>query len=94
MTAMNILTLVVVIIAGVNGGLVGPANFNLVAAISGDQTTLSRIINVLVGLAALWQIMPLVGAWRVDPIAAHAGAAARRAGVKPLPILATAANAS
>ena len=60
MRALNILTLVLLIVGGLNWGLVGLFDFNLVSAIFGDMTLLSRIIYVLVGLSALWQIIPLV----------------------------------
>lgn len=43
------------IIGGLNWGLVGLANFNLVSAIFGDSI-ISRIIYVLVGLSALWAL--------------------------------------
>jgi len=60
MRALNILTLVLLIVGGLNWGLVGLFDFNLVSAIFGDMTLLSRIVYVLVGLSALWQIIPLV----------------------------------
>jgi uncharacterized membrane protein YuzA (DUF378 family) len=60
MRAINLITLLLVVVGGVNWGLVGLFNFNLVAAIFGEMSALSRIIYVLVGLSALWQIMPLV----------------------------------
>lgn len=44
------------IIGGINWGLVGAFNFDLVAAIFGEMSTLSRIIYVLVGLSALYLI--------------------------------------
>ena len=60
MRAITTITLVLLIVGGLNWGLVGLFDFNLVAAIFGDMTVLSRIIYVLVGLSALWQIVPLV----------------------------------
>lgn len=60
MKALNIITLILVIVGGINWGLVGIANFNLVAAIFGDTSIISKIIYILVGLSALWQILPLV----------------------------------
>jgi uncharacterized membrane protein YuzA (DUF378 family) len=60
MRAINLITLVLVIVGGLNWGLVGLFNFNLVAAIFGDASMLSRIVYILVGLSALWQIIPLV----------------------------------
>ncbi len=60
MHALNIITLVLLIVGGLNWGLVGLFQFDLVAAIFGGQTSaLSRIVYVLVGLSALWQIVPL-----------------------------------
>jgi uncharacterized membrane protein YuzA (DUF378 family) len=62
MRALNTITLVLLIVGGLNWGLVGLANFDLVAAIFGEMTPLSRIVYLLVGLSALWQIVPLVTA--------------------------------
>jgi uncharacterized membrane protein YuzA (DUF378 family) len=50
------------IVGGLNWGLVGLANFDLVAAIFGEMSPLSRIVYMLVGLSALWQIVPLLTA--------------------------------
>ncbi|KLI99277.1 DUF378 domain-containing protein [Luteimonas sp. FCS-9] len=63
MKTINIVTLVLVIIGGINWGLVGLAQFDLVAAIFGGQDApLARAVYVLVGLSALWQLVPLFGA--------------------------------
>lgn len=77
MKMLNLITLLIVIVGGVNWGLVGAFDFNLVAALFGDQTALSRIAYVLVGLSALWQIMPLSRALRVGEVNAEAGFRAR-----------------
>lgn len=61
MKALNLVTLALVIIGGINWGLVGIAQFDLVAAIFGGQDALlARVVYTLVGLSALWQIMPLI----------------------------------
>ena len=61
MKTLNLVTLALVIIGGINWGLVGAAQFDLVAAIFGGQDApLARIVYVLVGLSALWQIVPLL----------------------------------
>jgi len=60
MRAINLLTLTLVIIGGLNWGLVGLFNFDLVAAIFGEMSALSRIVYVLVGASALWQLIPLL----------------------------------
>lgn len=63
MKAINIVTLLLVIIGGINWGLVGAMQFDLVAAIFGGQDApLARLVYVLVGLSALWQILPLTRA--------------------------------
>lgn len=50
------IALVLVIIGGLNWGLVGFFNWNLVAAIFGDMSGLSRTVYGLVGVSALWMI--------------------------------------
>lgn len=42
------------IIGAINWGLIGLFNFNLVEAIFGDMTLLSRIIYILVGVAGVY----------------------------------------
>jgi len=59
MRVLNTVTLVLLIIGGLNWGLVGLLNFDLVAAIFGEMSPLSRIVYSLVGLSALWQLIPL-----------------------------------
>jgi hypothetical protein len=73
MKAINLLTLILVIVGGINWGLVGAFDFNLVAAIFGEDSALSRLVYVLVGLSALWQIMPLLKAFSVGEVPAEAG---------------------
>jgi len=60
MRAINLVTLLLVIVGGLNWGLVGLFNFNLVSALFGDMSALSRIVYVLVGISAVWQLMPLL----------------------------------
>lgn len=50
---------VLVIVGGINWGLVGAFEFNLVDAIFGEGSAGSRIIYVLVGLSALVAIANL-----------------------------------
>lgn len=47
---------ILVIIGALNWGLVGIFNWNLVNAIFGDMSVLSRIIYSLVGISGLWMI--------------------------------------
>lgn len=61
MTVLNKVTLVLLIVGGLNWGLVGLFNFDLVAAIFGEMSLLSRLVYSLVGLSALFQLIPLFG---------------------------------
>ena len=60
MRALNILTQILLIVGGLNWLLVGAFDFDLVATLFGEMSTLSRIVYVLVGLSAIYQIIPLV----------------------------------
>jgi uncharacterized membrane protein YuzA (DUF378 family) len=53
---VDLIALILVIVGGLNWGLVGLVDFNLVASIFGEGSTLSRIIYILVGIAALYMI--------------------------------------
>lgn len=46
--------LVLVIVGGLNWGLVGAMNFDLVATLLGDMSMLSRAVYILVGLSAIY----------------------------------------
>ncbi len=59
MRLVNTITLVLLIVGGLNWGLVGLFDFDLVAALFGEMSALSRIVYSLVGLSALWQLVPL-----------------------------------
>lgn len=73
MKALNILTLVLVIVGGLNWGLVGLFDFDLVAAIFGAGSVLSRLVYILVGISAAWQLMPLFTAMSSGETAAQRG---------------------
>ncbi|GIN42076.1 MULTISPECIES: DUF378 domain-containing protein [Heyndrickxia] len=53
MSTTQRIALIFTIIGAINWGLIGFFQFNLVAAIFGDNTILSRIIYGLVGIAGL-----------------------------------------
>ena len=56
MRFINALTLLLIIVGGLNWLLVGLFQFDLVAAIFGGQNALlARIVYILVGLSAIWQ---------------------------------------
>ncbi|MFA5926811.1 MAG: DUF378 domain-containing protein [Patescibacteria group bacterium] len=56
MNTLDWIAIILVIIGALNWGLVGLFNYDLVAAIFGSLSTLSRIIYDLVGLAGLYLI--------------------------------------
>jgi uncharacterized membrane protein YuzA (DUF378 family) len=58
MRGINLVTLLLVIVGGLNWGLVGLFNLDLVAALFGEGSMLSRIVYILVGASALWQLIP------------------------------------
>ena len=53
MKSIRTIALILVIIGGLNWGLVGFFGYDLVAAIFGEMSTLSKIVYDLVGLSAL-----------------------------------------
>jgi uncharacterized membrane protein YuzA (DUF378 family) len=55
MKNLDILVAILLVVGGLNWGLVGFANFDLVASIFGSGAWLSRIVYALVGLSALYQ---------------------------------------
>ncbi len=56
MKALNGIALTLVIIGALNWLLVGLFEFNLVDAIFGSLSVLTRIIYIIVGIAGLWSI--------------------------------------
>jgi uncharacterized protein len=60
MRTLNIITQILLIVGGINWLLVGAFEFDLVAAIFGGQTAaLSRLVYIVVGLCAIWQLLRL-----------------------------------
>jgi uncharacterized membrane protein YuzA (DUF378 family) len=56
---IDVIAYALIIIGALNWGLVGFFAFNLVAAIFGDMTIVSRIIYALVGVAAVYHLLAL-----------------------------------
>lgn len=56
MKIIDTIALILVIVGAINWGLIGIFNFNLVDAIFGTMSALSRIIYSLVGISGLWCI--------------------------------------
>lgn len=56
MKIIDKIALILIIIGAINWGLIGLFKFDLVAAIFGNMTLLSRIVYSLVGVSGLWGI--------------------------------------
>lgn len=54
LNGLDIFLIVILIIGGVNWGLVGVAHFDLVAFLFGPFSIVARVIYTLVGLSALY----------------------------------------
>ena len=57
MKALNVTSLVLVIIGGLNWGMVGAFDYNLVDSIFGMDSVLARVVYVVVGLAAVYLLI-------------------------------------
>lgn len=58
---LNMLAMILVMVGGLNWGLVGFFQYDIVAAIFGVMTTASRVVYALVGLSALYMLWMKVG---------------------------------
>lgn len=69
MKTLNALTLILIIVGGLNWGLVGAAKFDLVATIFGAGSLLSNTVYILVGLSAIFQAFRLAAPSRSHAMA-------------------------
>ena len=60
MNALDKLAMLLLIIGGLNWGLVGWWKYNLVDKIFGVESTMSRVIYAIVGVAALYCIFSII----------------------------------
>lgn len=56
MKTLDYIALILVVIGALNWGLIGFFSFDLVRAIFGDMTVISRIVYALVGISGLYAI--------------------------------------
>lgn len=54
LNTVDIIALVLVVVGGLNWGLVGLVDLDVVAAVFGAASVLARIIYILVGLSAIY----------------------------------------
>ena len=67
MRGLNVVTSILVLLGAFNWGLMGFFQLDVVATLfNGPQTTLSRIIYILVGLSGLYQVIPFINALTSD----------------------------
>jgi len=59
LNVVDYIALVLVVVGGLNWGLVGILKLDLVAALFGDMSALSRIVYALVGLSAVYVLVSL-----------------------------------
>jgi uncharacterized membrane protein YuzA (DUF378 family) len=57
MKKLDVLAAALLVVGGLNWGLVGVLKFDLVAAILGQATVASSVIYTVVGVCALYQIL-------------------------------------
>ena len=55
-SAVDWIALILLVIGGLNWGLVGLWNWNLVDVIFGAGSVVANVVYILVGLSALWTI--------------------------------------
>lgn len=70
MKSLDILFAVLLVVGGLNWGLVGFFGFDLVAAIFGDASPLSRMVYALVGIAAVYKVLSwkaILRRWNHEP---------------------------
>jgi uncharacterized membrane protein YuzA (DUF378 family) len=56
LSVLDWIALILVIVGGLNWGLIGIFSFDLVGAIFGPMSVISRIVYILVGLSAIYLI--------------------------------------
>ncbi len=59
MRTIDVVAAILLVVGGLNWGLVGTANFDLVAALLGAGSILAKVVYTLVGLAAVYQALSL-----------------------------------
>lgn len=59
LSVLDWIAVILVIVGGLNWGLVGIADFNLVEAIFGVMSVISQIIYVVVGISALYLLLTI-----------------------------------
>lgn len=54
LSTIDVIAIILVVVGGLNWGLVGLVNLDVVSAVLGTASALTRIVYVLVGLSAVY----------------------------------------
>lgn len=65
------MALIMLMVGGLNWGLIGFFDFNLVSAIFGDMTRLSRIVYSLIGLAMAYTVFESLLTYKIKWAKTH-----------------------
>lgn len=57
MKAVHVISFILLVVGGLNWGLVGVNNYNLVDSVLGAGSTAAMVVYVLVGLSAIFEIV-------------------------------------
>jgi uncharacterized membrane protein YuzA (DUF378 family) len=60
MKNLELLAIVLLVVGGINWGLVGAFNYNVVTSLLGDGSTMTRAVYALVGLCALYEAFKMM----------------------------------
>jgi uncharacterized membrane protein YuzA (DUF378 family) len=72
MKPLNLVTLILAIIGGLNWGLVGLFETDVIASVfGGSSASISRVLYVIIGLSALYQLVPFTKAISTDEVYAE-----------------------
>ncbi|HSG98687.1 MAG TPA: DUF378 domain-containing protein [candidate division Zixibacteria bacterium] len=74
MKSLDTLVAILLVVGGLNWGLVGLFNFDLVASLFGEMSAVSRIVYALVGLSAVYQGLgwkAIQRRWNLAPVTAQ-----------------------
>jgi len=61
MRVVNVIALVLIIVGGLNWGLVGFFDYNLVDSLFGAGSTMAHVVYDVVGLAAVYKLVVAIG---------------------------------
>ena len=72
MRAMNLVTLILIIIGGLNLLIMGIASYDVLGTLFGGVgSAAARVAYVIIGLSAIWQLMPFVQSFTEGEVSAE-----------------------